>query len=57
MSERKFETTAAFKELIDLVRDSDALFLAGPRAVDDVPVATAHRPGLQRGQIGARARF
>lgn len=43
MAERKFETTAAFKELIDLVRDSDALFLEGPRAVDDPSVLEGYR--------------
>ena len=43
MAERKFETTAAFKELIDLVRDSDALFLEGPRAVDAPSVLEGYR--------------
>lgn len=43
MAERKFETTAAFKELIDLIRDSDALFLEGPRAVDDASVLEGYR--------------
>ncbi len=43
MAQRRFQTTAAFKELIDLVRDSDALFLEGPRAVDDVSVLEGYR--------------
>jgi hypothetical protein len=43
MAERKFETTAAFKELFDLLRDADALFLEGPRAVDDVSVLEGYR--------------
>ena len=43
MAERKFETTAAFKELIDLIRDGDALFLEGPRAVDDASVLEGYR--------------
>jgi hypothetical protein len=36
MGTRRFETTAAFHELLDLVRETDGTFLDGPRAVDDV---------------------
>jgi len=43
MSERRFETTAAFQELMDLVRNADAVFLDGPRAVDDVSVLEGYR--------------
>jgi hypothetical protein len=43
MSTRHFETTAAFRELIDLVRNGDAAFLDGPRAVDDVSVLEGYR--------------
>jgi hypothetical protein len=43
MSERRFETTAAFHELIDLVRNGDAAFLEGPRAVDDLSVLEGYR--------------
>ncbi len=35
MSASTAETTAAFKELMDLVRNADAVFLDGPRAVKD----------------------
>jgi hypothetical protein len=35
MSDRTYATTAAFRELIDLIRDSDQHFLDGPRAVGD----------------------
>src|SRR5512140_3261209 len=35
MSDRVYETTAAFRELIDLIRDSDQQFLTGMRAVGD----------------------
>ena len=38
MPERRFETTTAFQELMDLVRNADRVFLEGPRAVDDVSV-------------------
>ncbi|RIL07937.1 MAG: hypothetical protein DCC71_01015 [Proteobacteria bacterium] len=43
MPERSFETTAAFRELMDLVRNADAAFLDGPRAVDDVSVLEGYR--------------
>jgi len=43
MAARTFETTAAFHELLDLVRDGDALFLDGPRAVDDTSVLEGYR--------------
>lgn len=43
MSERRFATTDAFRELIDLVRDADAQFLDGPRAVDDLSVLEGYR--------------
>ena len=35
MTDRAYETTAAFRELIELIRDADQQFLAGPRAVVD----------------------
>ncbi len=35
MDTARFETTAAFRELMELVRDADAVFLTGPRAVPD----------------------
>ena len=35
MGDRAYETTAAFHELIELIRDSDQHFLTGPRAVGD----------------------
>jgi len=35
MSDRTYETTAAFHELIELIRDSDQQFLTGMRAVGD----------------------
>src|SRR5262245_31044698 len=31
----RYETTTAFRELLDLLRDADATFLDGPRAVPD----------------------
>ncbi len=34
-AERSWETTAAFHELMDVVRGAEKLFLEGPRAVDD----------------------
>src|ERR1041385_5894587 len=44
MSDRSYHTTAAFRELLDLVRDSDQLFLTGPRAVgDEVTVVEGYR--------------
>jgi hypothetical protein len=43
MTERKFDTTAAFHELMDLVRNADSLFLKGPRAVDDTSVLEGYR--------------
>ena len=35
MANRTYETTAAFRDLIKLVHDSDAVFLEGDRAVPD----------------------
>ena len=36
----RFATTTAFGELLDVLRDADAIFLDGPRAVvDEVNVA------------------
>ncbi len=43
MSERRFATSAAFGELIDLIRGADAQFLTGPRAVDDLSVLEGYR--------------
>jgi hypothetical protein len=43
MPERTFETTAAFHELMDLVRNADSLFLEGARAVDDTSVLEGYR--------------
>ncbi len=43
MSRRSFETTAAFKDLITLVRDADGMFLEGTRAVDDLSVLEGYR--------------
>ena len=43
MADRRFATTAAFRELIDLIRDADAQFLDGPRAVDDLSVLEGYR--------------
>jgi hypothetical protein len=40
---RRFASTAAFHELLDLIRDGDAAFLAGPRAVDDLSVLEGYR--------------
>src|SRR5437867_2327089 len=38
------ETTAAFHELIDLIRDADRVFLDGPRAVgEEVSVVEGYR--------------
>jgi len=42
MSGRHFESTAAFKDLLDFVKEADAAFLDGPRAVDDVSVAEGY---------------
>ena len=42
MAARRFETTAAFKELLDLVTAADATFLEGPRAVDDLAVVEGY---------------
>jgi hypothetical protein len=40
----RYETTAVFRELLDVLRDADALFLEGPRAVaDEVTVAEGYR--------------
>lgn len=43
MSARRLATTAAFHELIELIRDADAQFLAGPRAVDDLSALEGYR--------------
>ncbi len=44
MPDRSYHTTAAFRELLDLVRDGDQLFLTGPRAVgDEVTVVEGYR--------------
>ncbi len=43
MTGRRFETTAAFHELIDLIGEADATFLDGPRAVDDASVLEGYR--------------
>ncbi len=43
MAERSFATTRAFRELIDLIRDADQNFLAGPRAVDDLSGVEGYR--------------
>jgi len=44
MSEQTYETTTVFQELMDLIRQSDKLFLEGPRAVpDDVSVVEGYR--------------
>lgn len=44
MSERKFETTTAFRELIDTMRGLEESFLAGDRAVEqDVSVVEGYR--------------
>jgi hypothetical protein len=40
---RRFASTAAFHELLDLIRDGDAAFLDGPRAVDDLSVLEGYR--------------
>src|SRR5262245_35528622 len=38
MAER-YATTSAFRELLDVLRDADAIFLDGPRAVADETAA------------------
>lgn len=44
MSKHAYETTAAFHELMDLIRQSDKLFLEGERAVpDEVSVVEGYR--------------
>ncbi|MBI3689367.1 MAG: DUF1214 domain-containing protein [Mycolicibacterium aromaticivorans] len=44
MSATVYETSTAFHELLDLLRDADKLFLEGPRAVHDaVSVAEGYR--------------
>ncbi len=43
MSERNFETSAAFHELMELLENAESLFLEGPRAVDDVSVVEGYR--------------
>jgi hypothetical protein len=44
MSKHTYETTAAFHELMDLIRQSDKLFLEGERAVpDEVSVVEGYR--------------
>ena len=40
---RRFATTAAFHELLDLIRNGDAAFLEGPRAVDDTSALEGYR--------------
>ena len=40
---RHFATTAAFHELLDLIRNGDAAFLEGPRAVDDLSALEGYR--------------
>jgi hypothetical protein len=41
---RAYETTAAFRELLDVLRDADQTFLDGPRAVaDDVSALEGYR--------------
>jgi hypothetical protein len=40
---RRFATTAAFHELLDLIRNGDAAFLEGPRAVDDASALEGYR--------------
>jgi hypothetical protein len=41
---RRFQASAAFRELLDVLRDADAIFLDGPRAVpDDVSVMEGYR--------------
>jgi len=43
MSDRSFETTAAFRELLDMLRGANQNFLSGPRAVDDLSVVEGYR--------------
>lgn len=43
MAERKLETTAAFHELMDFLRNADSFFLEGARAVDDVSALEGYR--------------
>ena len=44
MTDRAYETTTAFHELIDLIREADQQFLTGPRAVaDEVSVVEGYR--------------
>jgi hypothetical protein len=44
MPDSTYETTAAFHELLDFIRDGDHLFLEGPRAAtDDVSVLEGYR--------------
>ncbi|HWP67053.1 MAG TPA: DUF1214 domain-containing protein [Candidatus Limnocylindria bacterium] len=40
---RRFASTAAFHELLDLIRQGDQAFLEGPRAVDDLSVLEGYR--------------
>jgi hypothetical protein len=40
---RRFAATAAFHELLDLIRNGDAAFLEGPRAVDDLSALEGYR--------------
>jgi len=40
---RRFATTAAFRDLLDLIRNGDAAFLEGPRAVDDLSALEGYR--------------
>lgn len=43
MGERRFATREAFRELMELVKEGDAEFLSGPRAVDDVSALEGYR--------------
>jgi len=40
---RRFASTAAFHELLDLIRNGDDAFLEGPRAVDDLSALEGYR--------------
>jgi len=43
MRERRFETSRAFAELVDAVREAEQSFVEGARAVDDVSVLEGYR--------------
>ncbi len=43
MGERHLETTAAFAELLEVLRSGEAAFLDGPRAVDDLSALEGYR--------------